>query len=191
MLGTRVFSSTIAIQPAKSDEETKGDSPRFRQEEDLPIVIDAKAESPLESLIKLKVETMQQLGQLADKLQAELKRPYRAFFPLLRLKGHFLKMSRMKLSHYQRYFYVNPIEGVLISYKNSNKFPHAPNYIINLQDIVILEFMQESRWFFKPGYYYMHIETKDKQVVLYDNNLDMVNFAIGQIDQARRFYCWL
>lgn len=109
----------------------------------------------------------------------------------MRLKGHFVKMGRMKLSHYPRYIYVNPIEGVLISYKNSNKFPHAPNYIINLQDIVVLEFMKESRWFFKPGYYYMHIETKDKEVVFYDDNLDMVNFAIGQIDLARRFYSWL
>jgi hypothetical protein len=154
-------------------------------------VIDAKTESPLESLLKIKVDSMSQLSFVVEKLEADVKRPYKSFFPLMRVKGHFLKMGRMKLSHYQRYIYLNPIEGVLISYKNTNKFPHAPNYIINLLDIVILEFMKESRWFFKPGYYYMHIQTKDKEVVFYDNNLDMVNFAINQIDQARRFYSWL
>jgi hypothetical protein len=99
----------------------------------------------------------------------------------MRLKGHFNKMHRTKLSHYRRYIYVNPIEGVLISYENTNKFPHAPNYIINLNDINTLEFLKESRWFFKQGYYYFLIETADKEIVLYDNNLDMVNFAIYQI----------
>ena len=44
-------------------------------------------------------------------------------------------MHITKLSKYQRYIYLNPIEGVLISYKNTNKFPHAPNYIINLNNI--------------------------------------------------------
>lgn len=109
----------------------------------------------------------------------------------MRVKGHLLKMHRTKLSNYQRYIYLNPIEGVLISYKNTNKFPHAPNYMINLQDIILIEFMRESRWFFKNGFYYFRITAPDKEIIFYDNNLDMVNFTITQIQIARKFYSWL
>ena len=49
---------------------------------------------------------------------------YQAFHPLIRLKGHMGKMHRTKLTKYQRFIYLNPIEGVLISYKTANKFPH-------------------------------------------------------------------
>lgn len=79
----------------------------------------------------------------------------------------------------------------MISYKNTNKFPHAPNYMINLQDITLIEFMRESRWFFKNGFYYFRITAPDKEIIFYDNNLDMVNFTITQIQIARRFYAWL
>ena len=95
------------------------------------------------------------------------------------MKGSFMKMHVSKLSKYQRYLYVNPIEGVLISYKGTNKFPHAPNYMIHLQDITKLEFIKETRWFFKQGYYYFELETADKKIIFYDNNLDMVNFAVN------------
>ena len=33
-------------------------------------------------------------------------------------------MQKMKINHYPRYLYVNPIEGKIISYDNLNKFPH-------------------------------------------------------------------
>jgi len=50
--------------------------------------------------------------------------------------------------------------------------------MINLQDITLIEFMRESRWFFKNGFYYFRIVASDKENIFYDNNLDMVNFAI-------------
>ena len=138
-------------------------------------------------------KNLQDIARIDEKLKANnlQDRPYKAFFPLMRLKGHFSKVHRTKLSNYSRYIYVNPIEGVLISYKNTNKFPHAPNYIINLNDIQVLEFMKDNRWYFKQGYYYLHIETKSKEIIFYDNNLDMVNFAINQIATAKKFYMWL
>ena len=49
---------------------------------------------------------------------------YKAFHPLVRLKGNIRKMHRTKLSKYFRFIYLNPIEGVLITYKTANKFPH-------------------------------------------------------------------
>ena len=41
-------------------------------------------------------------------------------------------MHRTKLTKYPRFIYLNPIEGVLITYKTSNKFPHQPHNIIHL-----------------------------------------------------------
>ena len=174
-------------------EESKLDFENQRLKDEGPIVFDVNAETPLEELLKHPIKSMAQLEPLLERLleNSFSKRPYKAFYPLMRLKGHFHKMHRTKLSHYQRYIYLNPIEGVLISYENTNKFPHAPNYIINLTDITILQFLNESRWFFKNGFYYFLIETEQKEIVLYDNNLDMVNFAINQIQMARRFHLWL
>ena len=42
---------------------------------------------------------------------------YKAFHPLIRVKGHLRKMHITKLTKYGRFIYLNPIEGVLISYK--------------------------------------------------------------------------
>jgi len=94
------------------------------------------------------------------------------------VKGHLLKMHRTKLYNYPRYIYLNPIEGNLISYKSLNKFPHEPNNIINLLDIKLIEFMRESRWFFKNGFHYFRIVTSDKENIFLDSNLDVVNFTI-------------
>lgn len=52
------------------------------------------------------------------------KNTYKAFHPLIRLKGNLTKMHISKLTKYMRFVYLNPIEGVLISYKTANKFPH-------------------------------------------------------------------
>lgn len=118
-------------------------------------------------------------------------RPYRLFFPLIRLKGHLFKMHILKLSNYPRYVYLNPIEGVLITYKTSSKFPHIPHNIMNLSEITNLEFMREHRWYFTNGCYYFRVETKDKAMVFFDNNLDVINFWVNQITQAKKFYDWL
>lgn len=51
---------------------------------------------------------------------------------MIRLKGHLNKMHVTKLTKYMRFLYLNPIDGVLITYKTANKFPHQPNNIIHL-----------------------------------------------------------
>jgi len=51
----------------------------------------------------------------------------------MRLKATLFKMARLKIKKYPRYIYLNPIEGVLISYKTPAKFPHEPNNIVNLK----------------------------------------------------------
>jgi len=104
---------------------------------------------------------------------------YGLFFPLIRVKGHLLKMGNMKLTNYPRYMYLNPIEGKLVSYKAANLFPHKPNYIINLNEIIELEFLKNSQWYFNKGYYYFKIATKDNSEVFFDDNLDVVQFWIN------------
>jgi hypothetical protein len=83
------------------------------------------------------------------------------------------------VTNYPRYLYLNPIEGVLISYKQSNKFPHQPNTIINLQDITTLEFLQDSKWYHKANCYYFKLATEKKTQIFFDDNLDVVNFTIN------------
>lgn len=62
-------------------------------------------------------------------------KPYKSFFPLKRVKGTVRKVHRLGMNTYYRFVYVNPIEGVLISYQNQSKFPHQPSYIIKLDEI--------------------------------------------------------
>lgn len=50
-----------------------------------------------------------------------------------------MKVHRLKINSYYRYIYLNPIEGVLISYNNINKFPHDHNYIVKLNEILDVE----------------------------------------------------
>ena len=116
---------------------------------------------------------------------------YKAFNPLMRLRGTLLKMHVLKLTKYPRLLYLNPIEGVLITYKTANKFPHQPNYVMCLNQVTTLEFMLETKWYFSRGCYYMQIATKDKTQVFLADNLDVINFWVNQISLAIKFYNWL
>ena len=49
---------------------------------------------------------------------------------------------------------------------------------MNLRDIIRLEFVRESKWYFKHGYYYFLVETSDKEQIFFDDNLDVVNFWV-------------
>jgi hypothetical protein len=103
---------------------------------------------------------------------------YGLFCPLVRVKGHLFKMNRFKMSNYPRYIYLNPIEGKLVSYKTANKFPHSPNYVMSLNEITELEYMDKSKWYFKKGQYYFTIGTKEKKSVFFDDNLQVIKFWV-------------
>jgi hypothetical protein len=95
------------------------------------------------------------------------------------------------LNSYTRYLYLNPIEGVLISYNNINKFPHSPNYIIKLNEIIELKMVSGTSWYTKKGRYYFSIKTLSIQSVFYLSNLDLVNFWINEIDISKKFQVWM
>jgi hypothetical protein len=120
-----------------------------------------------------------------------LSNTYQALSPLKRIKGQLNKVHRLKLSSYTRYLYLNPIEGVLISYNNINKFPHSPNYIIKLNEIIELKMLSGTSWFEKKGRYYFSIKTLSIQSVFYLSNLDLVNFWINEIDISKKFQVWM
>ena len=63
-------------------------------------------------------------------------------------------MHKLRLTSYPRYVYVNPVEGILITYKSPNKFPHSHNEIVKLNAIKQAKILLDSEWFFKKGQYY-------------------------------------
>ena len=127
------------------------------------------------------------------KVHRHLKKPYKSFFPIKRLKGTVRKVHRLGMNSYARFLYVNPIEGVLISYQSQNKFPHQPSYIIKLNEIkecgVLLE-ERQSKWFFKKGQYYFVVRSDNKTSYFYLDNLDLASYWTRAIHQAKNFYDW-
>ena len=77
--------------------------------------------SDLQQILSHQVLNISGFSKLKSMIHPKI--PYTSYFPLIRLKGVLFKMHRLKLSHYPRYLYLNPIEGVLISYKSQQKFP--------------------------------------------------------------------
>jgi len=122
-----------------------------------------------------------------------LKKPYKSFFPIKRLKGTIKKVHRLGVNNYSRYLYVNPIEGVLISYHSQSKFPHSPSYIIKLNEIrecgVLFEDKQ-AKWFFKRGQYYFIVRSDAKTSYFFLDNLDLINYWTNEIHDAKEFYDW-
>jgi hypothetical protein len=76
-----------------------------------------------------------------------LKTPYSTLYPLIRVKGRLNKVHRLRIKSYPRYIYINPIEGVLISYNSVNKFPLSPNYILKLNDINNIKIISDNSWY--------------------------------------------
>ena len=52
------------------------------------------------------------------KAHRSIKKPYQSFYPIKRIKGTVKKVHRLGMNTYARYLYVNPIDGVLISYQS-------------------------------------------------------------------------
>lgn len=69
----------------------------------------------LEELLAKPIDTEREVDELLQYLKT-LKTPYTVLFPIKRVKGRLNKVHRLKLNSYQRYIYINPIEGVFISY---------------------------------------------------------------------------
>ena len=154
----------------------------------------SKAKYALLNVFNTKLEDLSDIEGVMALLEGQgfaEQNHYKAFHPLVRAKGHLNKLHVTKVTNYARFLYLNPIEGVLISYKQANKFPHDPNNIINLNQITDLSFMKETKWYFTKGCYYMNVKTDSKNMVFMDDNLDVINFWLNQIALAKKFYVWL
>ena len=109
------------------------------------------------------------------KLSRKHNNPYKSLFPLKKLMGTVKKVHRLGMNTYSRLLYVNPIDGVLGSYTGSNKFPHQPSYVIQLEEIkecgVLLE--DKSKWFFKRGHYYFIVRSESKTSYFFHESQEM------------------
>ena len=94
-------------------------------------------ELSLNILMKIDMKNQEQVEYVIEQMKAHRaqKKPYKSFTPIKRLKGTVKKVHRLGMNTYSRFIYVNPIEGVLISYQSQSKFPHSPSYIIKLNEI--------------------------------------------------------
>lgn len=102
-----------------------------------------------------------------------------------------MKVHRLKLSSYQRYIYINPIEGVFVSYHGPNKFPISPNYILKLNEIIDSKLISEESWYQKRNNYYFQVKTNNQKSIFFTNNLDLVQFWLNEIFHSCNFYKWL
>ena len=101
------------------------------------------------------------------------------------------KVHRLKLNSYQRYIYINPIEGMFISYHNAGKFPVSPNYILKLSDIIQAGLINEPGWYQKRNNYYFQVKTASQKSIFFLDNLDLVQFWVNELHHSQRFYNWL
>lgn len=113
-------------------------------------------ELSLDILMKIDLKNQEHVDYVIKEMKQHRlqKKPYKSFFPIKRLKGTVKKVHRLGVSTYSRFLYLNPIEGVLISYQNQSKFPHSSSYIIKLNEIkecAVLFEEKQSKWFFKKG----------------------------------------
>ena len=113
-------------------------------------------ELSLDILMKIDLKNQEHVDYVIKEMKQHRlqKKPYKSFFPIKRLKGTVKKVHRLGVSTYSRFLYLNPIEGVLISYQNQSKFPHSSSYIIKLNEIkecCVLFEEKQSKWFFKKG----------------------------------------
>jgi len=152
-------------------------------------------ELSLEKLMKLNLKKEHDLDYIIKEMKTyrSHKKPYKTLYPIKRLKGTVKKVHRTGLQTYLRFLYVNPTEGVLISYQNQSKFPHSPSYIIKLNEIkecgVLFE-EKQSKWFFKKGQYYFIVRSDNKTSYFCNDNLDLVNYWPRVIHQAKEFHEW-
>ncbi len=144
----------------------------------------------LNDILQKSLDNVEQIDELLSYLKS-LKAPYSALYPLKRVKGCLMKVHRLKLNSYQRYIYINPIEGVLVSYQGVNKFPISPNYILKLNEIQEAKLIQDSGWYKKKNNYYFLVKTATKKTIFFTNNLDLVQFWVNEILHSQKFYSWL
>lgn len=149
----------------------------------------------MKMLMRADLKNAEQLDFVTSEIRRHRgeKKPYRSFYPIKRIKGTVKKVHRLGMNSYARFIYVNPIEGVLISYQSQSKFPHSPSYIIKLNEIkecgILLESAQ-ARWFFKRNHYYFIVRSDSKTSYFFHENLDLVNYWVSVIHEAKEFYEW-
>ena len=73
--------------------------------------------------MRVDLKNLEHLEYVVEQMEKHISsyKPYKSLYPLKRIKGTVKKVHRLGMNTYQRFIYINPIEGLLISYQNLSK----------------------------------------------------------------------
>lgn len=107
------------------------------------------------------------------------------------VKGKVRKVKGIKFITTFRHLYLNPIEGVVITYRHSNQFPHKPHSIMKLLDIKSCEVLSDNKWYFGQNFYYFQLRTNSgPKKTYFTENKQCCEFWVDEINKAKEFYLW-
>ena len=110
---------------------------------------------------------------------------------MLQVQGSLGKMHKTRLAKHLRLVHLDPISGLLATFKSPENFPHQPHEIIHLDAIESSQFAQQKRLYHRTNFFYMKVVSKEKTLVFFDKDLNIIRFMLSQIETARKFYSWL
>ena len=110
---------------------------------------------------------------------------------MLQVQGSLGKMHKTRLAKHLRLVHLDPISGLLATFKSPENFPHQPHEIIHLDAIESSQFAQQKRLYHRTNFFYMKVVSKEKTIVFFDKDLNIIRFMLSQIETARKFYAWL
>ena len=81
------------------------------------------------------LDQIERLQEVLNKRGLSQRNPYKAFYPMVQIKGFFSKLHKSRLVKSTKLITLNPIEGVLATYTCCKNIPHKPKDVIHLDDI--------------------------------------------------------
>ena len=130
-----------------------------------------------DDILDQKITNLSEVEELQRTLERRgilSKNPYKAFYPMVKVTGELSKMHATRLCKHQHLVYLNPIEGIFSTFKSPDQFPHKPNDVFHLDEIVTAEYVREKRLYHSAGNFYMKIASRDKNIVLFDKDFEII-----------------
>ena len=119
------------------------------------------------------------------------KNPYKAFYPMVQIKGFFSKLHKSRLVKSTKLITLNPIEGFLATFTCCKNIPHKPKDVVHLDEIQSVVFVKEKKLYHQADTFYLKVIATNKTLVFFDKDLEIILFMLSQIDTAQKFYAWL
>ena len=98
---------------------------------------------------------------------------------MMQLKGIFGTMHFPWIVKNRQLVDLNPLKGYLRLFNDPDHFPHQPSDVIHLDEITSAEPVIKKCLLHQADCFYMKISTKDKQLVLFDQKSEIINFFLN------------